>query len=152
MGEEKAQGLEGGRLYIEGQPVEWNGSLPEIEEAEPLPTVPGSMEQTLTLTLEQAEALERLAQNAREVCERICEALWELAKWASEVISRAASAIAQAGNDLVEHMLYAANNNPKWWHLYKHAKKYRTRKKYRRRLMQQLLSKLRAANAQEVEV
>lgn len=35
--------------------------------------------------------------------------------------------------------LYYANEHPKWWHLYKHAKKARTRKKYRRRLMEQLL-------------
>lgn len=38
-----------------------------------------------------------------------------------------------------------ANDHPKWWHLYKHAKKARTRKKYRRRLMQQLVTKLAAA-------
>lgn len=42
-------------------------------------------------------------------------------------------------------MLYSVNTHPKWWHLYKHAKKYRVRKKYRKRLMQQLIESLRAA-------
>lgn len=42
-------------------------------------------------------------------------------------------------------MLYKANDHPKWWHYYKHAKKYRVRKKYRRRLEQQLCDKLLAA-------
>lgn len=45
----------------------------------------------------------------------------------------------------MDAMLYSVNAHPKWWHLYKHAKKYRVRKKYRKRLMQQLIESLRAA-------
>lgn len=65
------------------------------------------------------------------------------------MIMNVAKAITQTWDDLMDRMLFEANDNPKWWHLYKHAKKYRTRKKYRRRLMQQLFSKMGAASAQE---
>lgn len=44
----------------------------------------------------------------------------------------------------MDGLLYAANTNPKWWHLYKHSKKRRVRKKYRDRLMRQLNQKLAA--------
>ena len=47
--------------------------------------------------------------------------------------------------DGFDPLLYSVNAHPKWWHLYKHAKKYRVRKKYRKRLMQQLIESLRAA-------
>ena len=140
MGENMNQ-LEGGRLYIEGQ--EWDGSLREIEpagelpeEAEPLPTVPGSIE--LTLTPEASEALGIMVQCARETIERIVEAFRKLA-----------GAVRKIWDKIVDTLLRIVNDNPKWWHLYKHAKKYRTRKKYRNRLMQQLRSVLRAVNAQE---
>ena len=57
-----------------------------------------------------------------------------LAKLAAESLSK-----------FMDAMLYSVNTHPKWWHLYKHAKKYRVRKKYRKRLMQQLIESLRAA-------
>lgn len=56
----------------------------------------------------------------------------------------------EADSNFTDYMLYRANSHPKWWHLYKHAKKYRVRKKYRKRLMQQLVEKLRAAPTMEV--
>lgn len=118
MGENMNQ-PEGSRLYIEGQPVEWDGNLPELEPLE---------------EPEASESLERLAQAACEVCERILELskIWSNTK-----------------NSFMDYMLCVVNDNPKWWHLYKHAKKRRTRKKYRNRLMRQLLSIQRAASAQE---
>ena len=47
----------------------------------------------------------------------------------------------------MDAMLYNANDHPKWWHYYKHAKKYRVRKKYRRRLERQLCDKQLVAAA-----
>ncbi len=38
--------------------------------------------------------------------------------------------------------------NPKWWYLYKHAKKRRVRKKYRNRLVREVVHQMRAANAE----
>lgn len=46
-------------------------------------------------------------------------------------------------------ILGALNNNPKWWHYYKHAKKARTRKKYKRRLKQQARKKLESVGLKE---
>ena len=40
---------------------------------------------------------------------------------------------------LLDTLLYNTNNRSKWWHLYKHARKVRTRKKYRRLLMRQFI-------------
>ena len=48
----------------------------------------------------------------------------------------------------IDRELFAVCDNPKHWHLYKHAKKYRVRKKYYNRFMRQL-EKLSEANAQE---
>lgn len=159
MGENMNQ-LEGGRFYIEGQPMEWSGSLPELkpegephEEAEPtVPTVPASME--LTLTPEQQEAIKKAADLMAKVWETVKAALDYLGEAARtiweqvcELYAHAALAASKGIDNLMDAMLYAANDNPKWWHYYKHAKKKRTRKKYRRLLMQQLLTKLGALNA-----
>ena len=66
-------------------------------------------------------------------------------------LKRAAKAagkiMARLAGRCMDAMLYQANDNPKWWHYYKHAKKYRVRKKYRRRLERQLSRKLLAAAA-----
>lgn len=55
--------------------------------------------------------------------------------------------MARLAGKCMDAMLYNANDHPKWWHYYKHAKKYRVRKKYRRRLERQLCDKLLAAAA-----
>ena len=46
--------------------------------------------------------------------------------------------------------LYQANAVPKWWHLYKHSKKMRTRKKYRRLIIGQLIIQTQIQKALEV--
>ena len=70
----------------------------------------------------------------------------EAAKALGKLMAAIGKAAAEAVNNLVDAMLYNANDRPKWWHLYKHAKKRRTRKKYRRLLMKQLTRKLSAAS------
>lgn len=79
------------------------------------------------------EGLDRVAQAIREIGDRLREALTPMIRLACEAV-----------NKFFDALLYAANDNPKWWHLYKHAKKARTRKKYRRRLVRQLVAKLAA--------
>lgn len=66
---------------------------------------------------------------------------------ALEAFGKAAAVGSEVINHCMDNLLYNANDHPKWWHLYKHARKYRTRKKYRRRLLQQLISRLEAAAA-----
>lgn len=45
---------------------------------------------------------------------------------------------------VLDDLIRNTHGNPKWWHLYKHAKKYRTRKKYCGLLVEQLHHKLAA--------
>ena len=113
---------------------------------------------TITLTPEQQEAIKKAADLMEKVWKTVKAVLDQLKEidrtiWEQvcELYAQAELAASKGINNLMDAILYAANDNPKWWHLYRHAKKYRTRKKYRRLLMQQLLSKLSAATAQGAE-
>ena len=117
---------------------------PDTTDTEP--QSPPSVELTLTFTPETAGALLeaitppllRAAQYAAEVVKKAWDAFVEMAK-------KAAAIAADLAGKFVDAMLRTANDHPKWWHYYKHAKKRRVRKKYRRRLEKQLYSKLLAA-------
>lgn len=69
----------------------------------------------------------------------------EFTGWAIQTAGELAKLAAESLSKFMDAMLYSVNAHPKWWHLYKRAKKYRVRKKYRKRLMQQLVESLRAA-------
>jgi len=142
-----------GDLYIDGQRFTGITELeiphfspPELE----LPELrrPPSMELTLTITPDTAGAILNALQPA---VLRFWEALADAARKAWAEITRTVKAagkyMARLAGRCMDAMLYQANDNPKWWHYYKHAKKYRVRKKYRRRLEQQLSRKLLAAAA-----
>lgn len=103
-------------------------------------------ELTLTFTPETAAALLeaitppllRAVQYAAEVARKAWDAFME-------VIRKTVATVADLAGKFVDAMLCTANDHPKWWHYYKHAKKWRVRKKYRRRLERQLYDKLLAA-------
>ncbi len=105
---------------------EWDGKIRELEpgkiEAEPIvpAETPPSIELTLPLTPE------------------IYERLTKLTKQLTEAFKKLTQKLARTSEYLIDRLLYEANDNPRWWHLYKHAKKARTRKKYKRLLMKQL--------------
>lgn len=80
----------------------------------------------------------RAAQYAAELARKAWNALVDM-------VRKAAATVADLAGKFVDAMLCTANDHPKWWHYYKHAKKYRVRKKYRRRLERQLYNKLLAA-------
>lgn len=106
------------------------------------------MELTITITPDTAVAILNAIEPAvLRFFQRVVEAAREA--WAG--LKRAAKAagkiMARLAGRCMDAMLYQANDNPKWWHYYKHAKKYRVRKKYRRRLERQLGRKLLAAAA-----
>lgn len=103
---------------------------------------PDSMTLEITITKETAPAFLQVAQ---EWIERAAQAIQKFGEWLLEAVRTAARIVRESVDKFVDAMLYKANDHPKWWHLYKHAKKARTRKKYRRRLMQQLTAKLAAA-------
>lgn len=83
------------------------------------------------MTPEQAQAIENLRAAFLELWEIIKKAVEKIVEWIRETVKNILP--------VFDALLYAANTNPKWWHLYKHANKYRTRKKYRRLLVRQLL-------------
>lgn len=103
---------------------------------------PDSMTLESTITKETAPAFLQMAQ---EGIERVAQTIQKFGEWLLEAARTAARIVRESVDKFVDAMLYKANDHPKWWHLYKHAKKARTRKKYRRRLMQQLTAKLAAA-------
>lgn len=107
---------------------------------------PPTMDLTITLTPDTAAALlDAITPRIAELWESVKSWINEAAKALGKFMAAIGKAAAEAVNNLVDAMLYNANDHPKWWHLYKHAKKRRTRKKYRRLLMQQLTRKLAAA-------
>ncbi|MCX4273325.1 MAG: hypothetical protein OSJ71_13860 [Acetatifactor sp.] len=141
-----------GALYIDGQ--RFTGQIAELEIPHfsppdlTLPELrsPPSMELTLTITPDTATAILNALQPAAL---RFFKALVNAAReaWArlKKAAKEAGRIMARIADKCMDAMLYKANDHPKWWHYYKHAKKYRVRKKYRRRLEQQLRSKLLAA-------
>jgi hypothetical protein len=80
---------------------------------------------------------------------RAAEVLAEFFRKAVETVKRIADALAktfrQHKDEFMDAAMLAASPPPKWWHLYKHAKKARVRKKYRGKLMDNLLATLQAA-------
>lgn len=107
---------------------------------------PPTMDLTITLTPDTAAALlDAITPQIVKFWESVRSWVNEAAKDLGKLMAAIGKAAAEAVNNLVDAMLYNANDRPKWWHLYKHAKKRRTRKKYRRLLMQQLTRKLAAA-------
>lgn len=135
-----------GSLYIDGQQFERikELGLPEIRPEPDASMAPElhSMEVTLTIGPEQAAAIVKAV---RKAFDQILEAARKAAEWLAEALRKAGAAMSKNAARFVDFMLYHANDHPKWWHLYKHAKKARTRKKYKRRLMRQLTEKLAAA-------
>lgn len=82
---------------------------------------------------------------------RAAEILAEIFRKVVETVKRLAESLAKAfrqhKDKFMDAAMLAASPPPKWWHLYKHAKKARVRKKYRRKLMDNLLATLQAAGA-----
>ena len=81
---------------------------------------------------------------------RAAELLAEIFKKAIETVKQIANSITdgfrKSKDKFMDAAMLAASPPPKWWHLYKHAKKARVRKKYRSKLMDNLLTTMAAAN------
>lgn len=82
--------------------------------------------------------------NFCEVMERFCLSARDVFVVCAEGFRRLSEQVARIKDYWSDRMLYAVNKNPKWWHLYKHAKKRRTRKKYYHMLVRQCLETLQA--------
>ena len=80
-----------------------------------------------------ADAMKAAARAVRQLMDVLAERFQKFRQYARKAVDA-----------FVDSLLYRANTHPKWWHLYKHARKWRTRKKYKRLLMRQLCSRLAA--------
>jgi hypothetical protein len=139
MGEDRE--LDGVVTYVNGEPFEGlKDATLELEPANPddLPEAPELPELTLKITPEGAAAI---VESLKSVHDKAVQALQQLL----ETMRNASAVVCEKASKLIEAEMYYSNDNPRWWHLYKHAKKARTRKKYRRLLMKQLLRNLRDA-------
>ena len=96
-----------------------------------------------TLTPERVAELSEALKEAAEVMTRFFR---EFAAWAADALRKAAQAATKSVNSFMDGLLYHANEHPKYWHYYKHSKKIRTRRKYRKLLMRQLLCKMAAGS------
>lgn len=144
MGENEK--LEGGQLYIDDQP--WDGiihdefiTLPEQQED-------FSFEKPESVTLKfkpSPELVKFFVEIWEETFKKAVDFINSVAEACSGIGERISRQLSILGNDLFDRLLYEANDNPKWWHYYKHAKKARTRKKYRNKLLRQYLKKVKAA-------
>ena len=128
-------------FYIDGQPFEGLTEATTLEPANPDDvTIPAELpELTFSLAPESASALVELLKSVADKAVQAVKQLIETTRNASAIVCEKAA-------KLIEAEMFFANDNPRWWHLYKHAKKARTRKKYRRLLMKQLLERIKEAN------
>lgn len=85
-------------------------------------------------------------QQITEAASRLIDAFKELARKIIEAIRPVVEAIAKVFGKWMDGMMQAASPSRKWWHYYRHAKKARVRKKYRSKLMDNLLTTMAAAN------
>lgn len=97
------------------------------------------------------ETLDALLTSGRQLIEAIMPALEQIMAAAKQAFEALASGIGEAigcFNGFTDAALYAACEDPKHWHYYKHAKKARTRKKYRHRLERSLARAIAASEAE----
>lgn len=91
------------------------------------------------------ETLNAFVETLNKIVDVSTQALSVVAEAFAEIGRKVSRQLKVFGTGLVDELLYEANDNPKYWHLYKHAKKARTRKKYRNKLFRQYLKKVEAA-------
>ncbi|XCH78292.1 MAG: hypothetical protein WHF31_12250 [Candidatus Dehalobacter alkaniphilus] len=102
------------------------------------------------LTPEQAaeliEAAERIFNTVRAAFDEVVAAVMRIGKALAEIAAPVMKQAAKGLDQFHDALLYATAEDPKHWHYYKHAKKARTRKKYRHRLEKSLAKALAAGS------
>ena len=80
-----------------------------------------------------AETLQPLVEAMTDLVRKLTEAIAPVIEELARAITAAVKNITKQNNAIWEELLHSVATR-KEWHLYKHAKKRRTRKKYKRRL------------------
>ena len=116
-------------IFIDGEPCDGIGEIApaSTDDLPPVQRVgdPATLEHVLT----------------PETTAAIAEAAMQAAKALRKMVER----LTDPRTRFIDGLLWQACEKPRMYHLYKHAKKARTRKKNRRRLMVLLYSKMKAA-------
>ncbi|WP_455619605.1 hypothetical protein [Eisenbergiella sp.] len=140
-----------GTLYVNGNPIDGkllDLELPELKvDTVSLPDLrsPPSMEMTLTITPDTAASiLDSIRPDVLQFVERVTAMARRAWEFLAEAARKAHKFMAQLARQFMDAMLRRTTTHPKWWHLYKHAKKYRVRKKYKRLLQREFLKALAA--------
>ncbi len=97
-----------------------------------------------SLTLSEFGRLKELQQEAREAFEKLADALREIAAKLAEALKPVINVVLSAFKKLWKVSAKAIGVPPKWLHLAAHAKKARTRKKYRNRIRRYVFEALAA--------
>lgn len=97
-----------------------------------------------SLTLSEFRRLKELQQEAREAAKAADDALREIAAKLAEALKPVINAVLSALKKLWKVSAKAIGVPPKWLHLAAHAKKARTRKKYRNRIRRYVFEALAA--------
>lgn len=97
-----------------------------------------------SLTLSEFGRLKELQQEAREAAKAADDALREIAAKLAEALKPVINAVLSALKKLWKVSAKAIGVPPKWLHLAAHAKKARTRKKYRNRIRRYVFEALAA--------
>lgn len=100
---------------------------------------PGMTTEQIT---EAVEVITRIGAVIVDTVRRVVEAVVAMAERIAEAVAPMIRELGKYAASWHDAMLKAAAPDPKWWHYYKHAKKARVRKKYRRRLEEALAAAL----------
>ena len=90
-----------------------------------------------------------IAEALKPAIEAIAAALKQFTDTAHEIWRELVRVFHYNWDDFLDKLLAVANDDPKAWRLYKHAKKARTRKKYKKRLMKKLVNAIKAGALSE---
>lgn len=144
-----------GVIYINGQPSAEIADVvaskfPDVPRPDVL-TLAGKLEQMRPgITPEQAaellEAADRIFNAVRAAFDEVVVTVVKIGKALAELAAPVMKQAAKGLDQFHDALLYAAAEDPKHWHYYKHAKKARTRKKYRHRLEKSLAKALAAGS------
>lgn len=134
------------RVFVNGEPL----ANIEFVEAEQFGFAPGEQPpESVSLTDPMPPLEVTVNESAAEKLAQLAGTLSPFMKWAEEAMKAVARAIGDYAAQCTDHIMREYNDNPRWWHLYKHSKKARIRKKYRKRLMEQARRKMAAAGGAE---
>lgn len=101
---------------------EWHEGMRIVNEKAEVPTETTKSTPAIIPTWGDV-IVQEMAENIQPTIDYVFKKARELIDWAVQVAGEFAKLAAESLSKFMDAMLYSANTHPKWWHLYKHAKK-----------------------------